>query len=150
MAVVNRDEANLDEIDKGIKNNVCWNWLEKSVIVDIGEKEPVTAVLAECIRKIDKYDKVLCIFYNDFVRYASQGCKNIEDHMKTKKHVADVKTWLTILQAAVVGLRLQRHPTLALKQFSAFILCLKLLGSQQYRSRFSQIFHCVIGYACPR
>ena len=41
---VNGDKANIDEIDKGIINRFRWNWLEKSVIIDIGTKEPVTAV----------------------------------------------------------------------------------------------------------
>ena len=55
----------------------------------------MTVVLAECIRKVDERGKVLCIFCNDFVRYASWGCKNIEDHVKTKTHVAVIKMWLT-------------------------------------------------------
>ena len=66
MAVVNRAEAEIDEIDKGIKSRFRQNWLDKSVIVDIGEKEPVTAVLTECIWKVDECG---CIFCNDFVRY---------------------------------------------------------------------------------
>ena len=93
MAVVNRDKANIDEIDKGMKNLFRWNWLEKLVIINVVGKESMTAVLAECIRKVNECGRVLCVFCNDFVRYASRGC--IEDHTKTKKHVAVMKTQLT-------------------------------------------------------
>ena len=86
------DEHRAREIDKkaGIKNAFRWEWLQRSVTVQIGSDESKT-YLVDHIRKVETPGKVLCTLCQDLVSYASRGGKNIEDHISTKKHKEKLK-----------------------------------------------------------
>ena len=55
------------QVDAGIKNTFKWCWLEESVTLPGGK----SVKFDECFRKISLSGKVLCVFCNDTINYAS-------------------------------------------------------------------------------
>jgi len=88
--VINRgDEASLKEIEESVKNKFNWGWLEKSIITKVnlnGNESDITTYAVDCIRKIDKPGKALCMWCECEINYGGGGWPRIKDHLGSKKH----------------------------------------------------------------
>ena len=72
------------QVDAGIKNKFKWCWLEESETLPGGK----SVKFDECFRKISLSGKVLRVFCNDTINYASSGKKALHSHVRLSKHVS--------------------------------------------------------------
>ena len=96
------NQSNIDEIDKGLSNKWRWDWIEKTVSIDVkkahphitrNKTEPLMITLKDCIRKIKEPGKAICIICSksDCIRYAAKGLGALKQHVKGK---VTCKRWL--------------------------------------------------------
>lgn len=71
-------EANLKQIDRGVKNRFNWRWLES--------KDSGGYFLSDYMRKIDIAGKARCIVCNQIVSYGSSGMKALVKHGNCDAH----------------------------------------------------------------
>ncbi|KAG1679720.1 hypothetical protein GQR58_012860 [Nymphon striatum] len=90
--IIERSETgNVREIDKLAKNKFRWDWLERTVKVQIDGKT-VSTTLGEFFRKVDVSGRAICILCSDLINYGNKGWKPLENHVGTKKHIAIMLT----------------------------------------------------------
>ena len=89
--VSRNDGAEISSIDKGVKNQFKWNWLEN--------KDDKGMFLSEWVRKIDLAGKALCLICKKLINYGNQGKAGLDHHAKSvahKKAVNSLKNNTTI------------------------------------------------------
>jgi hypothetical protein len=92
--VVERDSNKNLEIDKGIRNCWKWEWLERFV-----DGNPVR----QNIRKIDSRGLARCEVCNKKeINYAGRGWKSLEQHLKKKLHIDNLKIKRTYYSLSVM------------------------------------------------
>ena len=103
--IVQRDEGSLADIDNGVTNKFKWEWLERTVSVDVKKAHPklnwtsdqlLTICLKDCIRKMNKPGKAVCIVCHkketDVLTYGTAGVNVLKNHVLTKGHIERVVT----------------------------------------------------------
>lgn len=80
--VVERGQADVQAIDKGLRNSWIWEWLEKVV-----NNDPVS----KYIRKINVKGVAICQICNRHISYAGRGWKSLEQHLTKKVHRDSIK-----------------------------------------------------------
>ncbi|GBL64368.1 hypothetical protein AVEN_142835-1 [Araneus ventricosus] len=76
--IITRESAeNIKDLERGIKNQWRWEWLEKKVD-DIH--------LRESIRKLKAAGMAYCLTCQRELMYASRGSVALVDHVKAEKH----------------------------------------------------------------
>ena len=98
--ILQRGDGSLGEIDDGVPNKFRWEWLEKTVSVNVKKDhpkvkwtsdQPLEMCLKDCIRKIKQPGKAICtVCYktdSDVIRYGNGGVNVIKQHLSTKGHV---------------------------------------------------------------
>ncbi len=78
-----RDEAQVKEIDKTVKNKWNWKWLDK-VIDDVN--------VGDFIRKLSQCGMAFCTWCRSEINYASRGWAAIQSHHKSAKHQGHLRT----------------------------------------------------------
>ncbi|KAK6964629.1 DNA repair and recombination protein RAD54 [Biomphalaria glabrata] len=78
LTVVNRENVNLEEIDKSVKNRFKWAWLE--------EKDCRGHLFSSYIQKLEEPGVAWCILCKDKIKYGAAGRKCIKSHAVSKKH----------------------------------------------------------------
>lgn len=88
------EESRVAEIDKDVKNKFKWEWLDKTVKLDVKigkQTQSASETLASCIKKSDIAGKALCVYCNDLINYGFRGCIALVEHAtKVKKHAENV------------------------------------------------------------
>lgn len=81
--IVSRDDdCNIQEIDKGIKNLWCWNWLERQVD---------GVYVRDSIRKLNKSGVAYCNICSKEILYGNRGFLCISKHLESKRHVTSLQ-----------------------------------------------------------
>ena len=82
------------QVDAGIKNKFKWCWLDETETLPGGK----SIQFKECFKKVSLSGKVLCVFCNDTINYASSGKKALHSHVRLTKHVAALQVAVTKLE----------------------------------------------------
>ena len=75
---VRRDDSDIKEIDRGVKNKFNWNWLE--------EKDSNDMFLSEWVRKVDAAGKAICLVCNLTMKYGGEGKSAFTRHARSDDH----------------------------------------------------------------
>ena len=81
----------IGSIDKGVKNQFKWNWLES--------EDANGMYFSEWVRKVDLAGRALCLICNKLINYGNQGKAGLNHHAKCvahKKAVTSIKNNTTI------------------------------------------------------
>lgn len=70
--------AEISSIDKGVKNQFKWNWLEN--------KDANEMFLSDWVRKVDLAGKALCLICNKLMNYGNQGKAGLDNHANSAAH----------------------------------------------------------------
>ena len=77
------DEAQLLEIDKGVKNKFRWEWLDKYInVVSIDQQKTISVRVGDFIKKVDK---ALCTVCSSAVIYGSRGFSAISRAVRQRR-----------------------------------------------------------------
>lgn len=75
--VIERDDNNAVDVDKGMKNGWKWEWLERSV---------EGTQLGQFMRKLNVPGVALCSICQSEINYSGRGWNSLGQHVKKKKH----------------------------------------------------------------
>jgi hypothetical protein len=62
--------ANIKEVDRGVKNEFNWKWLE--------ETDENGDFLSDYVRKINQPGRAFCTWCNDTLKYGSSGKRDLK------------------------------------------------------------------------
>ena len=94
--ILKRDDAvDIQNVDQGVANKWRWQWVEKTVDVDllkyakITRPDTITICLKDCIRKIYQFGKAICLLRRkvDPMKYGTNGVATLMKHVESFGHV---------------------------------------------------------------
>ena len=94
--ILKRDDAvDIQNVDQGVANKWRWQWVEKTVDVDllkyakITRPDTITICLKDCIRKIYQFGKAICLLHRkvDPMKYETNGVATLMKHVESFGHV---------------------------------------------------------------
>ena len=94
--ILKRDDAiDIENVDEGVANKWRWQWVEKTVDVDLSKypkirgQDAVTICLKDCIRKIDQCGKTICLLgrKTNPMKYGTNGEATLTKHVQSFGHV---------------------------------------------------------------
>ena len=89
-------ETDAGQIDEGEDNKWKWEWMQRSVSIDVKKRYPLmkwnsedslSICLKDYIRKINVPGKATCLVCNKELDYGTNGVSALIKHVKCKKHV---------------------------------------------------------------
>ena len=89
------DSVDIENVDEGVANKWRWQWVEKTVDVDLSKYPKITRsdtiriCLKDCIRKIDQCGKAICFLCRkaDPMKYETNGVATLAKHVQSFGHV---------------------------------------------------------------
>ena len=83
------DAVDIENVDEGVANKWRWQWVEKTVDVDLSKylkitrSDIITICLKDCIRKIDQCGKAFCLLCRkaDPMKYETNGVATLMKHV---------------------------------------------------------------------
>ena len=95
-------EECVDDFDAELVNKWRWEWLEKTVTIDVKKShlkitwtsnDPMVISLKDCIRKIKQLGKAICTVCcksdSDIITYSKGGLGTLKQHIMGKDHEGD-------------------------------------------------------------
>ena len=84
-----------ENVDVGVANKWRWQWVEKTVDVDLSKypkitrSDTITICSKDCIRKIDQCGKAICLLCRmaDPMKYGTNGVATLTKHVQSFGHV---------------------------------------------------------------
>ena len=99
--ILHRDKASdtdeIDKVDGNVVNKWRWDWMERTVSIDVKKSFPkikwegdggLKICLKDCMRKIDQPGKAVCLVCNKSeVKYGANGVSALNKHVQPRTHV---------------------------------------------------------------
>ena len=76
--IVKREDSDVKEIDKSVKNKWCWPWMEH---------EHKGTCFSAYFRKLLKPGYALCVWCDKEVNYGGKGLSSLVQHSETAQHL---------------------------------------------------------------
>ena len=99
------DAIDIESVDESVGNKWRWQWVEKTVDMDLSKYPKITKsdtiiiCLKDSIRKIDQCGKAICLLYRrvDTMKYATNGVATLTKHVQSfgllQKEVAKLTSY---------------------------------------------------------
>ena len=90
--ILKRDDAvDIENVDEGLANKWSWQWVEKTVDLDllkypkITRSDTIPICLKDCIRKIDQRGTAVCLFCRKVnpMKYETNGVATLTKHVQS-------------------------------------------------------------------
>ena len=108
--ILKRDDAvDIENVDEGVANKWRWQWVEKTVDVDLSKYPKITRAdticLKDCIRQIDQCGKAICLLCRkaDPVKYGNNAVATLTKHVQSFGHVQRLIEKLTSYKIPGLG-----------------------------------------------